>query len=227
MKGKVLFVVGLGVGYVLGTRAGRRRYEQIKSVAVRVWDSPTVQKQVHTVQDYAADRIGDLGTAVTEGVKRAVTRSGGSQGSASKASSRSTGSSTSSARSNSAKPSGTNASTAKGATAKTSAAKTSAAKTSAAKTVAKGTLKAAKPKVKGKAKVGKKLTAKPGTWTAGTKLTYKWFANGKAIKGATHKTLKLKKSLKGKRITVKVTGTKAGYAKAAKVSKKTGKVKKR
>ena len=137
MKGKVLFVVGLGVGYVLGTRAGRRRYEQIKSVAVRVWDSPTVQKQVHTVQDYAADRIGDLGTAVTEGVKRAVTRSGGSQGSASKASSRSTGSSTS-ARSNSAKPSGTNASTAKGAAAKTSAAKTSAAKTSAAK--------AAKPK---------------------------------------------------------------------------------
>ncbi|WP_022902010.1 hypothetical protein [Humibacter albus] len=76
MKGKVLFVVGLGVGYVLGTRAGRKRYEQIKAAASRVWDSPMVQRQVHTVQDYAADRIGDLGTLVTDGVKRAVTGNG-------------------------------------------------------------------------------------------------------------------------------------------------------
>ena len=78
MKGKVLFVVGLGVGYVLGTRAGRQRYEQIKSAWLKVWDSPAVQKQVHSVQDYTADRIGDLGTVVTENIKRAVTKSNGS-----------------------------------------------------------------------------------------------------------------------------------------------------
>ena len=29
MRGKVGLVIGLGVGYVLGTRAGRERYEQI------------------------------------------------------------------------------------------------------------------------------------------------------------------------------------------------------
>ncbi|MGA0567855.1 YtxH domain-containing protein [Rathayibacter sp. KR2-224] len=81
MKGKVLFVVGLGTGYVLGTRAGRQRYEQIKSVWLKLWDSPAVQKQVHTVQDYAADRIGDLGTVVTENIKRIVTKSVGSQSS--------------------------------------------------------------------------------------------------------------------------------------------------
>lgn len=74
MKGKVLFVVGLGVGYVLGTRAGRRRYEQIKSAWLHVWESPAVQKQVHSAQDYAADRIGDLGSLVTENIKRAVTK---------------------------------------------------------------------------------------------------------------------------------------------------------
>ncbi|GAB3794676.1 hypothetical protein GCM10028798_01850 [Humibacter antri] len=78
MKGKVLFVVGLGAGYVLGTRAGRQRYEQIKSAWLKVWEAPVVQKQVHAAQDYAADRIGDLGTAVTESVKRAVTKSNGS-----------------------------------------------------------------------------------------------------------------------------------------------------
>jgi hypothetical protein len=78
MKGKVLFVVGLGTGYVLGTRAGRQRYEQIKSAWLKVWDSPAVQKQVHTVQDFTADRIGDLGGMVTENIKRAVTKSKGS-----------------------------------------------------------------------------------------------------------------------------------------------------
>jgi hypothetical protein len=76
MKGKLLFVVGLGVGYVLGTRAGRRRYEQIRSVAQKVWESPAVQKPVHSMQDYAADRVGDLGGAVTESIKRAVSKSG-------------------------------------------------------------------------------------------------------------------------------------------------------
>lgn len=78
MKGKLLFAAGLGVGYVLGTRAGRQRYEQIRSAWLKVWDSPAVQKQVHTVQDYTADRIGDLGTAVTDSIKRAVTKSDGS-----------------------------------------------------------------------------------------------------------------------------------------------------
>jgi hypothetical protein len=74
MKGKVLFVVGLGAGYVLGTRAGRQRYEQIKSAWLKVWGSPAVQKQVHTVQDFTADRIGDLGDVVTANLKRAVTK---------------------------------------------------------------------------------------------------------------------------------------------------------
>ncbi|GAB3395039.1 hypothetical protein GCM10027568_26350 [Humibacter soli] len=101
MRGKVLFVVGLGVGYVLGTRAGRRRYEQIKSVARSFWDSPTVQKQRQTVQDYASDRMSDLGAVVTEGVKRAVSRSGGNAPSSESSASSSTsdGSSSGSAES--------------------------------------------------------------------------------------------------------------------------------
>jgi hypothetical protein len=43
MKGKVLFVAGLAVGYVLGTRDGRRRYEQIKAAAANIWESEPVQ----------------------------------------------------------------------------------------------------------------------------------------------------------------------------------------
>ncbi|WP_055483292.1 hypothetical protein [Sphaerimonospora mesophila] len=44
MRYKMMFAAGLAVGYVLGTRAGRERYEQIKRMAQRVADSPTVQE---------------------------------------------------------------------------------------------------------------------------------------------------------------------------------------
>ena len=37
MRGKAAVVIGLAVGYVLGTRDGRERYEQIKSQATKVW----------------------------------------------------------------------------------------------------------------------------------------------------------------------------------------------
>jgi hypothetical protein len=82
------------------------------------------------------------------------------------------------------------------------------------------------PKISGKAKVGKTLKAKVGTWKPKPKFTYQWYANGKAIKGAKKASLKLKKAQKGKRITVKVTATKKGYKKTVKTSKKTAKVKK-
>ncbi|WP_262847878.1 hypothetical protein [Mumia quercus] len=75
-----------------------------------------------------------------------------------------------------------------------------------------------KVKITGKAKVGKKLKAKPGK-AAGTKVSYQWLRNGKAIKGAKAKTLKLKKAYKGKKISVKVTYSKAGYKSVTQTSK--------
>ncbi len=36
-------VIGLAVGYVLGARAGRERYEQIARTAKAAWDSSTAQ----------------------------------------------------------------------------------------------------------------------------------------------------------------------------------------
>ena len=35
MKKKLYFLVGVGVGYVLGSRAGRERYEQLKAFGAR------------------------------------------------------------------------------------------------------------------------------------------------------------------------------------------------
>jgi hypothetical protein len=53
MKGKITLLVGGAVGYVLGTRAGRKRYEQIKSRARSVWQHPKVQEKATQAQDYA------------------------------------------------------------------------------------------------------------------------------------------------------------------------------
>lgn len=72
MKGKILFVVGLGVGYVLGARAGRERYEQIRKAAEDVWNQPKVQEGVQTVKDFAMSRAGDLGDTVLDGAKKLV-----------------------------------------------------------------------------------------------------------------------------------------------------------
>lgn len=84
--------------------------------------------------------------------------------------------------------------------------------------VAKGTLKSGKPSITGTVKVGKTVTAKTGTWSSGTKLTYQWYRSGKAISGAKSAKYKVKTADNGKRLTVKVTGTKAGYNKVTKTS---------
>ena len=85
-------------------------------------------------------------------------------------------------------------------------------------------LTAVTPKISGKAKVGQTLTAEPGSWTAGAKLTYQWEAGGKPIKNATKRTLEVTKSLAGERITVTVTGSLAGYSTTSRTSAATDKV---
>ena len=53
MKGRVALLTGAAIGYVLGTRAGRERYEQIKAGAQRIRSNPTVQAKAAQAQDYA------------------------------------------------------------------------------------------------------------------------------------------------------------------------------
>lgn len=74
------------------------------------------------------------------------------------------------------------------------------------------------PTVTGTTKAGSTLTAKAGTWDSGVKLAYQWLRNGVAIKRATKATYKLAAADKGKKISVKVTGTKPGYVTAVKTS---------
>ncbi|WP_022881541.1 GH25 family lysozyme [Gryllotalpicola ginsengisoli] len=84
--------------------------------------------------------------------------------------------------------------------------------------VAAGTLKSVTPTISGTLAVGHTLTAVRGTWTSGTTYSYQWYASSTAIKGATGKTLKLTSALRGKTITVHVTGRKTGYVTAVRGS---------
>jgi hypothetical protein len=91
-------------------------------------------------------------------------------------------------------------------------------------TVGKGTLRSSTPKITGTAKVGDTLKVSLGTWTSGTGFAYQWLASGKAISKATGSSLKLATAEKGKRISVRVTGSKTDYNPVTKTSAQTGTV---
>lgn len=72
--GKMSLLVGAGVGYVLGTRAGRGQYDRMVAEAQKLWRDPRVQRAAEQAQ-HTAD---DLGRRAEEKVKESVDeRSGG------------------------------------------------------------------------------------------------------------------------------------------------------
>ena len=71
---------------------------------------------------------------------------------------------------------------------------------------------APKPSITGTPEVGKTLSVDTGTWgPAEAVLRYQWLADGENLPGATSPTLTLSELLKGKSITVAVTGSQSGY----------------
>lgn len=80
-------------------------------------------------------------------------------------------------------------------------------------------LTAPTPTVTGTAAVGYTLTANPGAWgPAPVTLAYQWYRSGTAITGATASTYTLTSTDLGKTMTVKVTGSKTGYASVSRTS---------
>ncbi|MEU2777955.1 YtxH domain-containing protein [Streptomyces sp. NPDC007162] len=92
MRYKLTFVVGLALGYVLGTRAGRERYEQLKKSARQVAQNPAVRntaetaaqqgrvyagKALHTVSEKVGDRVPDSVTARVRSLRERSQGAGG------------------------------------------------------------------------------------------------------------------------------------------------------
>ncbi|KAA1418339.1 YtxH domain-containing protein [Mumia zhuanghuii] len=72
MKGKLALIGGLAVGYVLGTRDGRERFEQIKGRASSMWNDPTVQQKVSDAQDFAKEKAPEVQDKVVQTAKDTV-----------------------------------------------------------------------------------------------------------------------------------------------------------
>jgi hypothetical protein len=53
MRGKLMFITGLAAGFVLGSRAGREKYEEIRANAKKVWENPNVQEAAGVAQAQA------------------------------------------------------------------------------------------------------------------------------------------------------------------------------
>jgi hypothetical protein len=74
---KAAFVVGAAIGYVLGARAGRKRYEQIKGQASRLWNSDPVQHRVgdatqavkQQAAPYVTEKLGDAMKSVSQSMR--------------------------------------------------------------------------------------------------------------------------------------------------------------
>lgn len=83
MRGKILILTGLAVGYVLGARAGRERYEEIKATASKLWSDPRVQAKVEAVEDFAKDKAPEVAEFIADNAKKVVSQVSNKKSSAS------------------------------------------------------------------------------------------------------------------------------------------------
>ena len=63
--------LGFVAGYVVGSAAGRKQFERIKSAANDLWERPEVQKTVRKVDEFVEDKapvVHDLGAAAVDSV---------------------------------------------------------------------------------------------------------------------------------------------------------------
>lgn len=79
MKGKILLVVGLGIGYVLGTRAGREKYDEMKAALSRFLADPRVKKQVDHAQEFVKDKAPEVAEFLADGAKKVVAQVSGAK----------------------------------------------------------------------------------------------------------------------------------------------------
>lgn len=92
---KISILAAAAVGYVLGARAGRERYDQISEGAQRFWENPKVRQAAADAKDVAAEQAPVVKDKITDAASKVADKTTGkssgtgSRGSSSGASKRS------------------------------------------------------------------------------------------------------------------------------------------
>ncbi|MFE4329713.1 YtxH domain-containing protein [Streptomyces sp. NPDC056831] len=68
MRYRLTFIAGLALGYVIGTRAGRERYEQLKKSARQFAQNPAVRNTAESAAQGGRDLAGKAYHAVSDKV---------------------------------------------------------------------------------------------------------------------------------------------------------------
>ncbi|WP_434994792.1 YtxH domain-containing protein [Arthrobacter sp. Ld5] len=76
MKNKLVFAAGMAAGYVLGTRAGRESYEQLKTKAQELWENPKVQETVASTTDTIKAKAPEVQDTLKGALKKDESASG-------------------------------------------------------------------------------------------------------------------------------------------------------
>ena len=66
---KALALTSFAAGYVLGAKAGRERYEQIRTAFLRVKDDPNVREKVHEAAEFGKEQGAALADKAIHAVK--------------------------------------------------------------------------------------------------------------------------------------------------------------
>jgi len=71
---KLMLLAALAVGYVLGARAGRERYDQIMGLVASIKNDPRVQEKAHQAVGLAKDQAPVVADTVTQAASAAASK---------------------------------------------------------------------------------------------------------------------------------------------------------
>ncbi len=78
---RLILLAGVAIGYILGAKAGRERYEQLAEQASKVWSDPRVQTKVDEVKEQAPQVAAMVGDKAKSAASQAKAKASGQEGS--------------------------------------------------------------------------------------------------------------------------------------------------
>jgi len=80
MRGRLGVFVGFGAGYVLGAKAGRERYEQLRRLYENIQASPTFRQATSAARDAVGTGLDQARDLASDGIEKVKEKRSGTDG---------------------------------------------------------------------------------------------------------------------------------------------------